>query len=44
MRQLSIADQDAQASGVEERLMDAGNAVDDASDADGIVRPALLFS
>jgi hypothetical protein len=42
MRQLSVANEDAQTSGVEERLVDAGNAVDGAGDADGIVGPGRI--
>ena len=44
MRQLPITDQDAGAAGVEIGLMYAGNAVDDAADADGVVRPAPLLA
>jgi hypothetical protein len=40
MRQHAVADEDAQASGIEKRLVDAGDAVDDAGYADGVVRPA----
>jgi len=37
MRQLPIADDNAQASGVEIGGVDAGNAVEDTGDADGVV-------
>jgi len=38
--QLPVADENAETSGIQKRDMDAGDAVDDAGDADGIVRPA----
>jgi len=44
MRQLPIADQDAGAAGVEIGLVYAGNAVDDAADADGVAGPAPLLA
>ena len=40
MRQLPVADENAQATSIQERLVDAGNAVYDAGDADCIARPA----
>ena len=44
VRQLSVADKDAQASGVEKRLVDAGNAVDDPGYANPVVRPSPLLT
>ena len=44
MRQLSVADQDAEAAVVEKGLVHAGNAVDDAGKADRVVRPAPLLA
>ena len=44
MRQLPVADEDAQSAGIEKGLMHAGNAVDDAGKADRIVRPAPLLA
>src|ERR1700733_9198776 len=40
IRQLSVADQDAESTGIEEGDVGAGDAVDDAGNADGVVRPA----
>src|SRR6516225_3438240 len=42
--QLSVADQDPQPAGVEKRLVDARDVVDDAGYADRIVRPAPLLA
>src|SRR5579871_2825174 len=44
MRQHAIADQDAEAAGIEERLMHAGDVVDHAGKADGVVGPAPLLA
>src|SRR5215469_10756942 len=44
MRQLSVANEDAQASSIEKRLMDAGNPVEDASNPNSIVGPAPLLA
>src|ERR1700728_112670 len=44
VRKYAVADEDAEAAGVEERLVDAGNAVDDAGDPDRVVRPAPLLA
>jgi hypothetical protein len=44
MRRLSIADQYVEAPGVDECLMDAGDAVDDASDSRRVVWSAPQFS
>ena len=43
IRQLPIADEDAQAAGVEKRLVNAADAVDDTRDTNGIVRPAPVL-
>src|ERR1700686_55418 len=43
-RQLSVADEDAQASGVEKRLVDTSYVVDDAGDPDRVVGPAPLLA
>src|SRR5262249_15023722 len=40
VRELAVADENAQAAGVEEGLVNIGNVVDDAGDADRVVRPA----
>src|SRR5580704_3406667 len=42
MRQLSVADQDAQPAIVEKLLVDLGNAVDDGGERKGVVRAAPL--
>src|SRR3974390_1970993 len=42
MRQLAVADQDAKSAGIEESLMHAGDAVDDAGDANGVIVPSPL--
>jgi hypothetical protein len=44
MRQLSIANEDAQTPGVEKRLEVVGNAVDDAGEPERIVRSAPWFA
>src|SRR5262245_23696814 len=44
IRQLSVADEDAQAAGVEKRLVNAADTVDDTRDTDGIVRPAPVLA
>ena len=44
MRQHAVADQDAKPSGVEEGLVHAGNAVDHAGEAEGVVGPAPRFA
>src|SRR5262245_2115228 len=44
IRQLSVADEDAQAAGVEKRLVNAADVVDDTGNADGIVRPAPVLA
>src|SRR5262249_23939911 len=43
-RQLSIADEDAQAAGVEKLLVNAADAVDDTGDTNSIVRPAPVLA
>jgi hypothetical protein len=43
-RQLSVANEDAQASGIEERLVDAANVVDDTGDRNRVVQPAPLLA
>ena len=40
VRQLAVADEDAEPAGVEERDMGSSDAVDDAGNADGVVRPS----
>ena len=40
MRQHAVADQDAEAAGIEKGLMHAGNAVDHAGEANRVVGPA----
>ena len=42
MRQLPVADQDAQTSVVQECLVHAGDSVDDAGKADCVVRPCPI--
>ena len=42
IRQLSVADDDTQSSGIQKGLVHAGNAVDDTGNADRIVGPAPL--
>ena len=44
MRQLPVADQDAGPAGVEIGLVNAGDAIDDAADPDGVVGPAPLLA
>src|SRR5919204_4839127 len=44
IRQLSVADEDAQAAGVQKRLVNAADAVDNTGDTDGIVRPAPVLA
>jgi len=41
---LSVADEDAQAAGVEIRPMNAADVVYDTGDSDGIVRPAPVLA
>ena len=44
MRQLPIADKDAETAVIEKFLVDFGNAVDDTGKADGVVRPTPLLA